>query len=728
LATDVATTRKRLLVVLIILVALMALLIFRVGYWNIVRGEWLQSQALTQWISDSPVNAKRGSIMDRNMNVLAQSAVSDTVVLMPQQIKDPAYVADMLSQILEMPRSEVLYKAATKVRENENGEETQIGEVWLKRQITNDQSERINALEMAGVKLIDDVTRYYPNKELAAQVVGYTTADGEGQTGIERRYNNILEGRQGRMVAETDKLHNDIPNGMELFIEPEDGKGVVLTIDAVTQNFLETACGDALSGLAADSVQGVIMDVTTGEILALANTPEFDLNEPPRSDGTALSEMSANIVTASAFEPGSIFNVIVAAGAYDAGVAAATYNCTGVAEWHGEEIMCSGAHGAQTFEEAVVNGCSVAAAQMASDMGKQTFYDYMARFGLGEKTGVDYTTDTAGEMMALKYASDSDIAKMGAGEGLKLSQLQLIGAAASIINGGTLYVPRLVYGLANDDGEIEEAYSAEVKSTSVSAETSETIKKVMQTILATGAREAQPDGYTAGALYGINEKYDSDGNMDIGKSVSVFMEFAPVSSPKYAVMITLNGVASEAATGMTAAPYVKRVMDEVLQYMLVPPDGGNTASSASEPRGGTDAGAGDRAEVPNVAEMGLAAAAETLEQAGFRYQADGAGTVVEQNPAAGTMAEPGAEVELLMDHKISQPESQPISAEGQTIETVVVPDFAGLSTDEAMSLGISSGLRFYAQGDGIARKQYPVAGTTVQKGSPVTVRFVLDLE
>ncbi len=317
---------------------------------------------------------------------------------------------------------------------------------------------------------------------------------------------------------------------------------------------------------------------------------------------------------------------------------------------------------------------------------------------------------------------------MGAGESLKLSQLQLINAAASIVNGGTLYVPRLVYGLANGNGEMEEVYNAEVKASSVNLETSEAIKKVMQTSLATGAQEAQPDGYTAGALYGINEKYDSDGNMDIGKSVSVFMEFAPVASPKYAVMITLNGVDSETTTGTTAAPYVKQVMDEVLKYMLVPPDGANTAPVVSDP--GSDAGttAENQVEVPNVVEMGFATAEETLEQAGFSHKTDGAGTVVEQNPAAGTMVDPGTEIELLMDHKIAQPESQTVSVEGQTIETVVVPDFAGLGTDEAMSLGISSGLRFYAQGDGIARKQYPVAGTTVQKGSPVTVTFVLDLE
>ncbi|MDL2237343.1 PASTA domain-containing protein [Christensenellaceae bacterium OttesenSCG-928-K19] len=728
MAVNVLTSRKRLLVVLILLAVLMVLLIFRVGYWNIVRGEDLQAEAETQWISDSAVAAKRGSILDRNQNVLAQSAVSDTVVVMPNKIKkeDEQTVASALAAVLEMDPQAVYEKVATKKTTNSSGKEIDLVEVYLKRQISNEQSEEITMLletkAITGVKLISDVKRYYPNKDFATQVVGYTTADGEGQTGIERRYNNVLEGRQGRMVAETDKYNNDIPNGQEMFIEPEDGNNVILTIDDVLQSFLETSCEQALGELAPDSVQGLIMDVTTGEVLAMANLPDFDLNDPPRSDGETLSTLSANIITVASFEPEELLHTFVAAAAIDTGTVKQSYECTGKLHVEGEDIVCAKAHGTQTAQEVVQNGCNVGASVMAADMGKEALFAYLKKFGFGEKTGIDYTTDTAGDLMAIKYASELDVAKIGSGTNMKMSLMQLANAACAVVNGGVLYEPRLVYGLSNSDGEIVERYEAAVKNEPVSGDTSTRVKEILQQNV---TQEAAMTEYSSGAIYGAAQKYDSEGALVQDKEISVFMEFAPEGNAKYLVLISLNGIASGESVEKAGAVYAKNVLEEILKYTYIEPD----QSGGQQQADGEDAQQDEGTEtvtVPNVVDMGMQGALDTLEQAGLTYAKDGAGTVEGQSPEAGTEVAAGTVVELVMSHKSTEPE--PDTGAQDNTDMVTVPDFTGMSFNEARDTAIAAGLRFYAQGTGKATKQYPLYGISVPKGSAITVTFKLVIE
>ncbi len=729
MAENVLTSRKRLLVVLILLAALMVLLVFRVGYWNIMRGDFLQEEAASQQISDTPVAAKRGAILDRNQNVLAQSAVSDTVVLMPNSIKEgnDDYVADTLSEILEMPRNEVYYKVATKVKTNDKGEEIKIGETWLKRQISNEQSEQIKAIQaqegnkLKGVKLIADVTRYYPNKDLAAQIIGYTTMDGEGQTGIERRYNTTLAGRQGRMVAETDKYNNEVPNGREMVIEPIDGQNVVLTIDDVLQSFLETSCKEAYTDVGPESVLGAIMDVSNGEMLAIVNATDFDLNEPPRQDAETLQKLSANMVTASSFTPGSIFEVFTLAAAKDSSTLKESYQCDGKVALDGQEVVCAQVHGAQTPEEVIQNGCAVGAAIMASDMGRNTLFEYLSRFGFGEQTGIDFSTDTKGDLMEVKYASPTDVARIGEGENLKVSQIQLINAAASIVNGGTLHTPHLVMGLAGEDGTITKTYDTEVKGKTVNEDSSAFIREALVGNITSGkAGSAAMAEYSSGALFGAVQKYDGEGVIVQGKVISIYIGFAPADNPKYLVMVTLNGMDDSENAETAAIPYAKSVLEEILKYTYVEPDGTGEVQIQDNHENLEER---TTVTVPDLAEMGMQAAIDTLSEAGLTYTTDGAGTVMEQSPAAGEQVESGTEVSLFMDNKSSEPTAPTSDSPGM----VSVPDFSGMSFSEARDLAISTGLRFSAQGKGTMKSQYPQAGTTVAEGSAVTVGFKLNV-
>lgn len=700
--TNVKRIRKRLGVLLVIASVLIILLVSRVGYWSLYKGEWLQQKAETQWIKDVPVSAKRGSILDRNKNTFAQSASSDTVVVLPEKVQDANLIADFLSEVLQMPREEIYAKASDQKKK----------EVWVKRQISAEQSgqieEKIQAKELAGVKLISDITRYYPNKELAAQVIGYTNADGLGQTGIEKRYNSILEGRQGRMVAETDKNKNDIATGQQMFIEPSDGQSVVLTIDEVIQSFLEGACKSLQDTGATTRVQGIVMDVSNGEILAMTNIPQFDLNNPPREDGELLMEVSRNNVTALSFSPGSIFRIFTMAAALDSGLAQQTFECTGEITIGGQKIVCSQAHGTQNLEQSILNECSVAAAQQAEILQKETFYEYLGRMGFGEKTGIDFSADTAGDVMALKYATQADVGMMGAGNTLRVSQLQMANALAALVNGGTLYTPKLVLELCDVEGNTVQTFDSQVKGQAVSAQTSEAIKAILNTTVGTQkGSAAHIPGYTTGAVYGSAQMVEGDVVVP-GKEVSTFAAYGTGSAPRYLVMISAFGVEKGETSDILCGPYVKQTLEEILRYRNVGLDD-------------QEARSGQKITVPNVVGMELQQAIDALRELGLTYTADGEGKVTAQIPAAEEEVYQGGNVALTMETK-EEPDNK------DNTEVVTVPDFTGLSLTEARDKAIESGLKFVALGTGKAGSQFPLKDTPVPKGSSVTITFHLQVD
>lgn len=692
--SHVLITRKRLLVLLIILIVLIILLMTRVGYWSLWKGADLKTQAESQWVKDIEVSAKRGSIMDRNQQILAQSAAADTVVLLPEKIakaENANEIADHLSQILEMDREEIYQKATN----------TEKKEIWLKRQISMEQSEQIEALNLQGVAFRDDVKRFYPNKDFAAQVIGYTTLDGEGQTGIERRYNTTLSGRAGRQVAETAKDGSGVPNGQEMMIQPQDGLNVILAIDEITQSFLETACKQLYDAQSPESVQGLVIDVTNGEVLAMANLPEFDLNAPPREDAEMLSGLSANVITTNSYEPGNILEIFTAAAALDSGTISGEYACTGTHVVDGEVIVCNGAHGTQDLANTVLNHCNVAAAMQADAMGRDTFYQYLKGFGFGTKTGIDFSTDTAGNMIEKRYARKADVAMMGAGTGIGISQMQLASAAGSIVNGGTLYTPKMVLGLSDAEGNMVEAYEPEAKGQTVTGDTAAQIKSIMES-------RAQSDGlsisgYSTGALCGTANQY-KDGIVVQGSVVSTYLAYAPADDPKYMVMITATGIPATETVETVCAPYVQETLEGALKN-------GNIVPSENMQEQ-------EKSIVPNVIGMELQEARDALANAGLQVSYDGSGIVVGQVPAADEEVYKNSMVTLAM-------ETKEVPQEGN--EMVTVPDFIGMDIITARNTATSSGLVFVARGNGIAQGQSPAAGTQVSKGSNIVIDFKLQI-
>ena len=693
--------KKRLVVLFILLSALLAVVLARVGYWSLYKSEWLQDLGESQWTQDVPVAAHRGTILDTNGNVLAQSASADTVILRPKQIDDPDGVADNLSRILEMDRQSVYEKAT----------DTSKSEVWLKRQITRSQAEEIKALDYDGVLFTADVKRYYPNKALLTQVLGFTSVDGEGLSGIEKEYNKYLAGKQGRIIAETDKNGNELAYGNELYVEPVDGYNVVMTVDSVIQSFLEKSCTEAYENTQAESVQGIVMDPDTGQILAMANIMGYDLNDPPRDDQELLEELSRNRTTADVYEPGSTFKIITLAAALDSGAVTmdSTFDCAGSYVVDGEKIKCwsTTPHGHQNIFEAAQHSCNPCFMQMGLGMGLETFYDYIDAFGFGQKTGIDYPADQAGIVMDEKYVKNVDLARIAFGQSIAVTPLQLVSAVSAAVNGGYLYEPYLVERLEDAQGNIIQEYEPTMKRQVISAETSQNMREILQSVVDVGSgKNAKIEGYSVGGKTGTAQKYENGAIAD-GKVIASFIGFAPADDPEYVVMILVDEPKTSVTFGsVVAAPYVKEVLEQTLHYANVQPD-------ATE-------GVFEYADVPNVLGIDAQDAAAVLESQGFSCTVMGEGEVTGQLPGAGENVIVGTTV-------VVYTETSPMPDNQSTAGEVKVPDVSGMTPKEAQTALAEAGFEIEVHSSGIAVRQQPAAEEYAEPGSKVKVYFALDL-
>jgi stage V sporulation protein D (sporulation-specific penicillin-binding protein) len=694
--------KKRLVILLVFVVIVFLLLLVRIGYWTFYKGEWLQNQAEGQWTQDVPVAAQRGAILDRNGNVIAQSASADTILLRPKQVKDPDGAADKLSVILDMDR-DTIYDKATDLSKSE---------VWLKRQITREQSDEIRALDIDGVYFTVDVKRYYPNKDLLCQLVGFTSVDGEGLSGLEKQYNKYLAGKQGRIIAETDKDGRELASGYEFYIQPEDGYNVVLSIDAVIQSFLEKACKETYEANSAKAVQGIVMDPSNGEILAMANIPGYDLNDPPRNDADVLEELSRNRVTSDVYEPGSTFKIVTTASALDSGAIDTNFHYTdpGYIIVDGQRIKCwkAGGHGAQDLYQVVQNSCNPAFVTMALNMGTDTFYDYIHRFGFGRKTGIDFISDQPGLVVEQKYVKNVDLARIGFGQSIAVTPLQLVTAVSAVVNGGTLYQPRLVTALTDAEGNVVQQFEPVSAGQVITPETSELMKQILQSVVDVGTgKNAQIPGYKVGGKTGTAQKYDETGAVSPDRVISSFIAFAPVDDPKYVVLILVDEPGTSVTYGsVIAAPYVKEVLEQTLRYDNVPPTEMEEVA--------------ETVTVPSVIGIDAETAKAQLEALGLTATIDGSGEVVNQLPSPDQVVLKGTDVTLYTAASIAE---TPESSENMAL----VPDVTGMTVIEARDALREAGFEIDIRSSGLAVRQTPGADEYAEKGSLVTVYFTLNL-
>ena len=700
------SNKKRLKIALWFMMVLLLLLIARLVKVMVIDSEELENRAASQQTRNTTLSATRGKILDSTGVVLARNATAYKVVIWPSSIKDDEKerVAKELSSLLDMDYAKVLEKV------NANKQE-----IVLARQVERETVDKIESMKLGiGVGTAIDTKRYYSSGSLFSQLLGFTNIDGEGQAGLEQKYEKYLAGKNGRMVTETDGKQNPLPYGVQEIIEATDGCDLILTTDAVMQSALEKACKEALEVNKAASVQGVIMDCTTGEIKAMTTQPDFDPNSPPRNDMALLNSLMRNRVVTDSYEPGSTFKLITLSAALDSHTVntGTGFYCDGGCTVNGERIKCwrSGGHGSQTLYKAVQNSCNPSFVKMALSMGTETFYDYIYSFGFGSSTGSGITGESAGIVTHQKYITENTLARIGFGHSIAVTPLQLVTAVSAAVNGGKLMQPYVVDSIVAPDGTVVLKNEPKVVRRVISEETSALVRDIGESVVSEGSgKNAAIPGYRIGGKTGTAQKYGADGKIAQGKLIASFIGFAPADEPKYVCLILVDEPQVGTIFGSTvAAPFVKQVMEEVLRYAGYLPEQASTSVT-----------------VPAVADITVAEAKRELEKIGLTatYQDDENEIVTAQVPIEGKSVQAGSGV-LLYTAMTSAP-SEDISGE-QEDEMVIVPDVFDKTKLEANDALKAKGLIIKIDPpdqSGKAIRQSPAAGETVPKGTEVLVEF-----
>ena len=694
--------RRRLAVCMAAFFTLFSGLSARLFNLQVIQAEDLQRRAQGQWTSESVIAPTRGMIMDRKGRVLAQSATAYTASCSPRQVSDPARFAQILSPVLDMEPEAIRRKAS----------DTSKGGVTLRRQLPRDRAGQLKRMKaeyaragsdaLNGLYLEEESKRYYPMGRFAAQLIGLTTIDGVGQSGLEQSLDRFLSGRAGHILSEIDGKGRALDDGESAYVAAVNGGSVTLTLDASIQAFAEQAAREAMTVNDAKAVRVLAMDPDTGEILAMVSKPDFDLNDPPRDDVRALTELMRNRVVTDAYEPGSTFKMLTAASALEAGVVTPTegFYCSGSVTVDGGRIKCWGKpHGAETFAQALQNSCNPVFVEMGLRLGTERFYKYLTAFGIGGKTGVDIPGEAAGIMIRQDKVKRVDLARIGFGQSVAVTPIQILTAACAVVNGGRLMKPWIVREITDVNGAVVERGAPEEVSRPISQQTSDTMRGLLEDVVTLGGgKNAYLPGYHVGGKTGTAQVY-VDGVVSSATHIGSFIGFAPANDPKIALILIVDEANVPVDYGsVTAAPFARDILERSLNYLGVVPD--REEPPAAE------------VTVPEVSGSAVEEAIQRVRDAGLDYVMDGVGArVVGQLPAAGARMAAGSIVMLYV-------EGAPSGDGGAR-----VPDVTGMSVLEANRLICSFGLRMRIEGSGLAVGQSPAPDEIVNPSTPVTVRF-----
>ena len=698
--------RRRLALLMVVFLGLFLALGTRLFQLQVIQAQDLQMRAQSQWTSESTIQPTRGRILDRNGNVLAQSATAYTLSVSPRRVRDASAMGRVLAPILDMDASTIEKKASDKSK----------GGVTLKRQLSRDLAQEIKSMMardassdapvLDGLYLEEESKRYYPMGELACQLIGLTTIDGVGQAGLEQALDSYLSGKEGRVLEEIDGKGRELDYSVSEYIAAVEGGSVTLTIDASIQSFCERAAREALSVNNAKAVRIVAMNPNTGEILAMVNKPDYDLNDPPRDDVALLTSLMRNRCITDAYEPGSTFKILTSAAALDSGLVTPNegFYCSGSTYVEGGRIRCWGKpHGAQTFAQALQNSCNPVFVEMGLRLGIERFYDYMDAFGLGSPTGVDMPGEAGGIVISESVVKRVDLARIGFGQSVAVTPLQLLTATSAVVNGGNLLAPYIVKTIEDGNGELVRMGKTQVRSNPISQQTSATMRTLLEGVVKEGGgKNAAVAGYRIGGKTGTAQVY-VDGVVSTDKHIGSFVGFAPITDPQIAVLVIVEEADVAVDFGsVTAAPYAKDILEQSLMYLGIAPE--------------LDEVKPEQVTVPEVRGMNLSQAAKAVKDAGLDCVFDGeGGSIVNQLPAAGASMAKGSLMMLYVDNLTDMSDNN----------KVTVPDVSGLSVLEANRLIRSCGLKMQMEGSGLAVRQDPAAGEAAYPTASVAVQFEL---
>ncbi len=546
----------------------------RFFYIQVIWEDELHYRALDQWTREIPVNAGRGKIVDRNGELLAGNRQRFGIYARASAVEDAEKSAEMLAKELGASYDEIYQKLTDRSR----------SEIVIVRRADKELVESIEKTEMKGVYYARNDERVYPHGALASQVIGFTAFDRAGTTGIESYYNAYLAGENGEILFDTDLVGVDLKGATAAYLPATDGLNVKLTLDYRIQAIAEEVMGRALEEHGARAARAIVLDPQDFSILAMVNLPSYDLNDIPRDDMDLLNSLSRNCLVSDVYEPGSTFKIFTAAAdieEYLRGNSAAfspqhIFSSARTRIVDGTTIKCwsdhkNGKHSNETLAEALNNSCNPCFVDIALSLGKETFYDYLAAFRFGRATGVDFSGEAIGMLLPESTLRECDFARIGFGQSIAVTPLQLATAAASAVNGGYYYAPRLVSEIYSEDGSVKERMKPSLVGRTVSEKASAMLSGMLEGVVREGSgKHAYIEGYRVAGKTGTAQKYEN-GAIAQGKYVSSFLGYFPANAPRYLALVILDEPQGAYYGSTVAAPCAKEIFEGIIDVMNIPP-------------------------------------------------------------------------------------------------------------------------------------------------------------
>lgn len=562
--------KKKILVVFVISALLMTGLCGQLGFLMIARSDHYSKMADALHERERTIKASRGEIVDRNGTVIAANRTVCTVSVIHNQVKEPEKVIRELARILDLSEEEVRKKV----------------EKWSSREIIRTNVEKsvgdeIMNLGLSGVKVDEDYRRYYPYGSLASKVLGFTGADNQGIIGLEVMYEKYLKGQDGLILTLSDAKGTELQNAAEERVEPIPGNTLTVSLDVNIQKYAEQAAYQVMEKKGAKAVSIIIMNPQNGEIYAMVNAPEFDLNDPFSLSGEssgltgaelqdARNKMWRNRCINDTYEPGSTFKIITAAAGLEAGVVHLDdkFSCPGFRIVEDRKIRCHkvGGHGAETFLQGAMNSCNPVFIDVGQRLGVDSFYHYFEQFGLLGKTGIDLPGEAATIMHKKENMGLVELATVSFGQSFQITPIQLITTASSIINGGRRITPHFAVSAESTDGMFYRTFSYPERTGVVSGSTSETMRYILEQVVAEGSgKRAKLPEYRIGGKTATSEKLPRS----LKKYISSFLGFAPADDPQVIALITIDEPVGIYYGGTIAAPVIADIFSNILPYLDV---------------------------------------------------------------------------------------------------------------------------------------------------------------
>lgn len=642
------SSRKKMVFVCVMIELVLVFLIFRVFYIQFFRAESLQKDAYEQQTRDRLIAPERGDILDRNGNAIATTKTVSSISVIHAQIENEEEVAQILSKKLDLDYEDTLKKVKKKV-----------ALMRIKTKVDKELAEEIASLKLKGVMVDEDILRIYPYNNLASQVIGFVGKDNQGIIGLESKYEEFLKGKKGKIMTQTDGRGRELKNSEQNRVSPTSGYNLVTSIDIKLQEYAEQTIEKAVKGKDAKRGSIIMMNPQNGEIYAMANYPNFNLNEPYKINDSELeqkwdsfsqkekndylNQMWRNFNINDTYEPGSTFKVITSAAGIEEGVVSeeSSFNCGGGKTVAGRYIKCwrsPRSHGSENFVQGVQNSCNPVFMEIAERLGSDKFYEYMLKFGFDKKTGIDLPGEAVGIMHKKDKIGPVELATMSFGQSFQITPLQLIRAISSAVNGGRLVTPHFAMELRDDSENVIKKFEYEDQGNPISKDTSERMKKILESVVyeGTGNKTYIP-GYRIGGKTATSEKLPRRS----GKYIASFCAFAPAENPKVIAIVLIDEPKGVYYGGQVAGPVMKELLTNALPYLKIEPIYNEKEMELDETK---------TIIMPKLIGMSLEEGKKALSELKIEYEIEGEGdSIKSQFPPSDVEINFGSKVILYLD-------------------------------------------------------------------------------